>query len=75
MQVESEIYKTQSRLGEEELFMYKQKYEGAIADMRLLKKDNMRLMLANDDLRKRNLTYEKRIEYLSDSNSNKNIFL
>lgn len=28
----------------------------------------MRLMLVNDELRKKNLTYEKRLEWLADSN-------
>lgn len=66
LQIESEIYRNQNILCNEELFMYKQKYEGVNIDLKVLKKENLKLSLFNDELRKKNSTYEKRLELLAD---------
>ncbi|KAL4476824.1 hypothetical protein ABPG72_010661 [Tetrahymena utriculariae] len=73
LQMESEIYKNQTKLGSEELFLYKQKYDGAQADIRQLKKENIQLHHINDEIRKKNQIYEKRLELLSDFNPEKKI--
>ncbi|KAL4430081.1 hypothetical protein ABPG74_013528 [Tetrahymena malaccensis] len=73
LQMESEIYKNQTKLGSEELFLYKQKYDGAQADLRQLKKENIQLHHINDEIRKKNQIYEKRLELLSDFNPDKKI--